>query len=124
MKKYSILLLLFASGFCIHHSIARAITKDPGYKVTLYTKEGYKLEGLLLSSTDSQLVIYPGKYKEWKKKVKYKPVYYHVRKIEKLQLKKTGPLLTKYPGKNNPGVMYMVNGDIETFRQLRKSLLQ
>jgi hypothetical protein len=124
MKKYSILLLLFASGFCINHSIARTILNDPGYKVTVYTKEGYKLQGLLLSATDSQLVIYPGKYKEWKKKLKYKPVYYHFRKIQKLQLKKTGALLAKSPGKNNDGSIFIVNGDMENFRLLRKSLLQ
>jgi hypothetical protein len=124
MKKYSILLLLFVSGFCINNSIARTISNDPGYKVTVYTKEGYKLEGLLLSATDSQLLIYPGKYKEWKKKVKYITVYYHFRKIQKLQLKKTGPLLAKSHGKKNEGSIFMLNGDIESFRLFRKSLPQ
>lgn len=124
MKKYSILLLIFVSGFCINNSIARTIPNDPGYKVTVYTKEGYKLEGLLLSATDSQLLIYPGKYKEWKKKVKYKTVYYHFRKIQKLQLKKTGSLMAKSPGKKNEGSIFLLNGDMESFRLFRKSLLQ
>jgi hypothetical protein len=90
--------------------------------VTLYTKEGYRLEGLLIFTTDSQLVIYPGKFKEWKKKINYKLIYFHFSKIEKLQMKKCGCCQGKSSGEGYKNRMFSINGNIGMFHLFRKSL--
>lgn len=60
----------------------------PTHHIRLITKEGYRLEGLLITSNDSQLIIFPGKYKEWKHKKNYVMVHYPYDKIGTVNLSK------------------------------------
>ena len=101
----------------------KVITFEPGYIIAVHTKEGYRLEGLLLSTTDSQVVIYPGKLREWRRKIKYRPVYYHFAKIQKIRFTKTSTLLVKYPDSDRDPEFIEVAGNMKAFQQFRRSLL-
>jgi len=57
------------------------------YQVTVTTLQGYRLSGLLLQASDSGLLVYPGNWKEWKKKQNFQPVFIPSTKVEALVLK-------------------------------------
>jgi hypothetical protein len=57
------------------------------YQVTITTLQGYRLSGLLLQASDSGLQVYPGNWKEWKKKQNFQPVFIPSTKVQTLVLK-------------------------------------
>jgi len=77
--------LIHVSLFAQQHLMK---SNAPRYKIRLTTISENKLKGLLLKTTDSSLVIYPGKRKEWKKKIAYKPVEFTYSTIRSFELKK------------------------------------
>lgn len=89
MKKIQ-LLLCFAVFFNYCFAIITPAKKNPSHRIHLKTKEGNSFKGLLLSFNDTSLSAYPGKWKEWRKGKKYKPVKFDYAHIEEVTLKEKG----------------------------------
>lgn len=58
--------------------------------VRIITSNGNSMKGLLLSTNDTSLTVFPGKWKEWKKGKKYKPVEFCCSSIYSIQVKRKG----------------------------------
>ena len=81
-------LILFLSLLVMRSSATE--TAPPSlvvYQVSITTLQGYRLSGLLLEVSDSGLLVYPGNWKEWKKKQNFQPVFIPSTKVEVLVLK-------------------------------------
>lgn len=85
--------------------------KIPVYPVQLTTVNDNILKGLLLEVKDTSVLIYPGKFKEWKKNKKYKPVEFGYSNILKLELKR----------KNLKWKKYAINGSKQLFNEFNKT---
>ena len=81
------------------------------YGIHLTTINGNILKGLLLEVKDTSVLIYPGKFKEWKKDIKYKPVEFGYSNIRELALKR----------KNHSRKKYYIDGSRSLFNELKKS---
>jgi PIN domain nuclease of toxin-antitoxin system len=73
MKNWFIIILLTltsAEAIC-QYNIALPGHKKPGQRLIIVTAENNRLEGRLIRIDDSCIVAYPGKQKEWKRKINY-----------------------------------------------------
>jgi hypothetical protein len=61
---------------------------NPRFGIQLITMQGNMLKGLLMQVNDSSLILYPGKRKDWNKKVEYYPVSFSCSGIKEIKLKK------------------------------------
>ena len=120
MKKKLVLFLLALSLYR-EAPAAGLFSPRPLFRMRIYTREGNRLDGLLLSITDSQLVIYPGRKKQWKQGITYQPVYYHYRTIESVQLEKPGGFFRKiFSGKRQR--RFGLKGSRQGFQLFRQSI--
>lgn len=85
--------------------------KTPDYSIHLTTMNGNILKGLLLEVKDTSVLIYPGKFKDWKKGTKYKLVEFGFPNIRELALKR------KYHSRKK----YSINGSRTLFNELKKT---
>ena len=69
----------------------------PRYRIRLITLNDNMLKGLLLEVRDSSLLIYPGKRKEWKNKIPYKPVEFEYTRIKRVAIRKRNGTWTGMP---------------------------
>jgi len=86
-------------------------SKIPAYNILLTTVNDNILKGLLLEVKDTSVLIYPGKCKEWKKNIKYKPVEFGYSNIRELELK----------SKNLRWKRYAINGSRPLFNEFQKT---
>jgi hypothetical protein len=81
-------IVLFLSLLVMRSSVAGSVPASlVAYQVIITTLQGYRLSGLLLHASDSGLLIYPGNWKEWKKKQNFQPVFIPSTKVQVLVLK-------------------------------------
>lgn len=85
--------------------------KSLHYIIHLTTMNDNILKGLLLEVKDTSILIYPGKFKEWKKGIKYKSVEFGYSNIRELALKR----------KNHSRKKYYIDGSRPLFNELKKS---
>ncbi len=85
--------------------------EKPTHSIHLITMNENMLRGLLLEVKDSSVIIYPGKLKEWKKGIKYKPVEFGYSNIRELELKRN----------NQPWKKYFINGNRQLFNEFQKT---
>jgi|GEM_PF-1798662 hypothetical protein len=62
--------------------------KTPKYKIHLEAADGNKISGLLVSKTDSSVVIYPGNASSYNKKKLYSSAVFMDDQIEKIQIRR------------------------------------
>lgn len=128
MKTFIIIPLLIVSTLSYAHTNFGNIVSNstinalaPTHHIRLITKEGYRLEGLLITSNDSQLIIFPGKYKEWKAKKNYMMVHYPFNKIGSVTLSKViNPLRRIFKNRNKKSTW--INGCRDRFLSLRETI--
>ena len=84
--------------------------ENPIYGIHLTTMNDNMLKGLLLEVKDTSVMIYPGKFKEWKKGIKYKPVEFGYSNIRELALKR----------KNHAWKRYFIKGSLPQFNDFKK----
>lgn len=102
-----VLLTVTFNSFAQSNSVS---SEKPIYGIHLTTMNENMLKGLLLEVRDSSVLIYPGKFKEWKKDIKYKPVEFGYPNIREMALK------TKY----RPWKKYYINGSLPLFNDCKK----
>lgn len=81
------------------------------YDIYVTTMNENMLKGLLLEVRDTSVLIYPGKFKEWKKGIKYKPVEFGYSNIRELELKR----------KYHSWRKYFINGNRPLFNEFQKT---
>lgn len=84
--------------------------EKPIYGIHLTTMNDNMLKGLLLEVKDTSVMVYPGKFKEWKKGTKYMPVEFGYSNIRELALKR----------KNHSRKRYFINGNRPLFNEFQK----
>lgn len=81
------------------------------YGIHVTTMNENMLKGILLEVKDTSVLIYPGKFKAWKKNIKYKPVEFGYTNIRDLELKR----------KNQKWKRYAINGSRPLFNEFQKT---
>lgn len=82
------IIVLTLSGYCLSAQQNKTNTIKPRFGIELTTMQGNMLKGLLLSVKDTSIIIYPGKKKEWNKKMEYYPVIFGCSNLREIKLKK------------------------------------
>ncbi len=108
--KTIILIILFTGTSHLFAQTDPVNNKTPRYCLQLTTMNDNMLKGLLLDVKDTSLIIYPGKFKEWEKGIKYKPVEFGYSNILELELKR----------KYHPRKRYFINGSRSLFTEFKK----
>ena len=98
--------------FCDNKIISKVelSNAEEKYKMNYQTMNDNILKGLLLEVKDTSVMIYPGKFKEWKKGIKYKPVEFGYSNIRELALKR----------KNHAWKRYFIKGSLPQFNDFKK----
>ncbi len=104
------LIIFFISTTDVFAQTGAAKSKAPGYIIHLTTMNDNMLKGLLLEVKDTSVIIYPGKFKEWKAQVKYRSVEFGYPNIRELALKR----------KNRTWKKYSINGSGVLFNEFKK----
>ncbi len=87
MKIFFITIItIFTYRLCAQQDNANSV--KPRFGIALITMQGNMLKGLLLQVNDTTIIIYPGKRKEWNKKVEYYPVVFGSSNVREIKLKK------------------------------------
>ena len=87
MKKITVIILLVA-GTSLHAQNPVLDGNKPVYRIRLKTINDNRLEGLLLEIKDSSVLIYPGKRKDWKNKIRYNTAEFRFSNIQDIRLKR------------------------------------
>ncbi len=110
MKTIATIILLFSAvHLCAQTDPVSG--KTPGFIIHLTTMNDNMLKGLLLEVKDSSVLIYPGKFKEWRKGTKYIPVEFGYSNIRELVLKRKYRSWKKYD----------IDGSRPLFNELKKT---
>ena len=86
MKQTFTTMLLLISGYLFAQQTEQKI--KPICRVHVTTMQENKMKGLLLATSDSLLIVYPGKMSYWNKGKKYDAVVFGCSRIKKITLKK------------------------------------
>lgn len=108
--KTIITIVLLISAVLLFAQTDSVNSKSPVYIIHLTTMNDNILKGLLLEVKDTSVMIYPGKFKEWKKGIKYKPVEFGYSNIRELALKR----------KNHAWKRYFIKGSLPQFNDFKK----
>ena len=91
-KLFTLLLSLFIAAELMSQHNEQVIIK-PICKIHITTVNGNMLNGLLLLTYDSVVIIYPGKRQEWNRNKEYRPAIYNYSKIKGIVIKKNGRVM-------------------------------
>jgi hypothetical protein len=96
-------------GACLHAQQNDAIIK-PICRIDITTLGENKLKGLLLYTSDSSIVVYPGKRKQWNNGTKFKPVEFTASRIKRITVKKNNRALKGMTIGSVVGALPMLTG--------------
>jgi hypothetical protein len=82
----------------------------PVCRIHVTTTGENKLKGLLLYTSDSSVVIYPGKKKQWNNGKKFRPVEFTASRIKRITIKKNNRALKGMTLGSVVGVLPMLAG--------------
>ncbi len=83
------LLIFLAASFFITSTVAASDSAKYVHKISMKTKQGNHFKGVLISISDSSIIVFPGNKKNFKKN-KYKPVEFLYSQIEEVDVRLKG----------------------------------